>query len=64
MTVYYVGANEYFNLRAAKAEMRRTGQTGQKVKIYSNGEWIPCGDIKLRGSNRCHIVGARNSNAY
>ena len=51
-------------LRAAKAEMKRTGNPGQKVKVYANGEWIPCGEIKLRGSNRCHIVGARNSNTY
>ena len=64
MTIYYVGENEYFNLRAAKAEMKRTGLPGEKVKIYSNGEWVPCGEIKMHGSNRCHIVGARCSNSY
>lgn len=64
MTIYYVGDEEFFNLKAAKAEMKRTGKTGRKVKVYSNGDWIPCGEIKQNGSNRCHIVGARNSNSY
>ena len=64
MTIYYVGNEEFFNLRAAEAEMKRTGNPGQKVKVYANGEWIPCGEIKLNGSNRCHIVGARSSNTY
>ena len=44
--------------------MKRTGNPVQKVKVYANGEWIPCGEIKLNGSNRCHIVGARSSNTY
>lgn len=64
MTVYYVGNEEYFSLTKAKAEMRRTGLPGSKVKVWANGEWENCGEIKLRGSNRCHIVGARNSNTY
>lgn len=44
--------------------MRETGLGGTKVKVYADGEWIPCGEIKLNGSNRCRIVGARNSNQY
>ena len=64
MTIYYVGDEEYFSLMRAKAEMKRTGKPGSKVKVYANGEWVPCGEIKLNGSNRCHIVGARESNAY
>lgn len=64
MTIYYVGEQEFLNLKAAKKEMKRTGLVGSKVKVYSNGEWIPCGEIKLKGSNRCRVVGARNSNQY
>ena len=64
MTIYYVGDNEHFSLKSAKKEMKRTGLCGRKVKVYANGEWIPCGEIKLNGSNRCRIVGARNSNNY
>jgi hypothetical protein len=64
MTIYYVGNEEFFNLRAAKAEMKRTGLPGSKMKVDADGEGVPCGEIKLNGSNRCHIVGARNSNQY
>ena len=64
MTIYYVGENQYPSLTEAKAEMKRTGLTGSKVKVWANGDWEPCGEIKLRGSNRCHIVGAHNSNTY
>lgn len=64
MTVYYVGEKEFMSLKSAKAEMRETGLGGTKVKVYADGEWIPCGEIKLNGSNRCRIVGARNSNQY
>lgn len=64
MTIYYVGEQEFFKLKEAKQEMKRTGLAGSKVKVYSNGDWIPCGEIKLNGSNRCRVVGARNSNQY
>jgi len=64
MTIYYVGEKEFFKVGEAKKEMRKTGQTGEKVKVYANGDWVPCGEIKLNGSNRCHIVGAHNSNQY
>ena len=49
---------------AAKAEMKRTGKKGEKVKVYANGDWEPCGEITLKGSNRCRLVGARNCNSY
>ena len=64
MTLYYVGDEEFTNLTNAKAKMTATGLKGYKVKVYSNGEWIPCGEIKLNGSNRCKIAGERNSNQY
>ena len=64
MTLYYVDEKEFTSLSAAKAEMRRTGKPGEKVKVYADGEWVPCGEIHLHGSNRCHIVGARNSCQY
>ena len=65
MTVYYVGAEEFHSLSVAKAVMKRTGLPGTKVKVYADGEWVPCGEIKLDGSNRCRIVGGgRDSNSY
>ncbi len=64
MTLYYVGEQEFTSLTAAKKEMKRTGQSGHKVKVYADGEWVPCGEITLKGPNRCRIVGARMSNQY
>ena len=64
MTLYYVGEEEFTSLSAAKKRMRETGKEGEKVKVYADGEWVPCGPIALTGSNRCHIVGTRNSNSY
>ncbi len=64
MTIYYVGEKEFGTLKAAKAEMKRTGEPGVKVKVWANGDWENCGEIKLKGSNRCHIEGARRSHQY
>lgn len=64
MTVYYVGGQEFFSLKAAKAEMKKTGKPGTKYKVYSNGDFVNCGGIALKGSNKCHVVGARNCNSY
>ena len=73
MTAYYIydSAEEYpvemFSLSKAKQYMREHAATitgTEKVKIYSNGESVTCGAIKLNGSNRCRVVGARNSNQY
>lgn len=64
MTMYYVGEKSFTSLRAAKAEMKATGKPGEKVKIWANGDFESCGEIKLKGSNKCHIVGARHCNSY
>lgn len=65
MTIYYVGDKDFTSLTEAKKEMRRTGKKGEKVKIWANGDWESCGEILLKGSNRCHIVGGRHDgNAY
>ncbi len=40
------------NLTAAKLWMkRRPGSKGFITKVYANGDWEPCGEIKLKGSN-------------
>ena len=64
MTIYYVGEKEFHSLTAAKEEMKRTGEPGTKVKVWANGDWESCGEIKLKGSNRCHLEGARPSRQY
>lgn len=64
MTLYTVGNEEFFSVKDAKVEMRRTGNKGYKTKIYANGDSVFCGEITLNGSNRCHIAGSRNSDCY
>lgn len=65
MTRYYVGSEyETSSLTDAKAEMKRTGKPGMKVKIYANGDWVNCGEIKLNGSNRCRVEGNRTCHSY
>lgn len=64
MTMYYVGGEEFTSLTAAKKEMKRTGLPGEKVKVWANGDWENCGEIKLKGNNKIRIRGARTSNSY
>ena len=65
MTIYYVGDKDFTSLAEAKKEMRLTGKKGEKVKVWANGDWEQCGEILLKGSSRCHIVGeGRDGNAY
>ena len=62
MTQYVVRNNEtgyyeeFFNLTAAKKAMKENNAKGLKFKIYSNGEWVNCGEITLKGSNKTYIA--------
>ena len=59
MTIYNVGDKQFFNISAAKKEMRETNQKGFKTKYYANGDWVPCGEIVLKGSNKTFIANTR-----
>lgn len=65
MTIYSVtweenGERKYedvYTLSAAKKLMRQhDGAKGMKTKVYSNGEWVNCGEITLNGSNATYIA--------
>lgn len=44
--------SQHTSLSAAKKWMReRPGSKGYITKVYSNGDWEPCGEITLNGSN-------------
>ena len=46
-----------YTLTEAKKLMRKhPGATGSKTKVYSNGDWVPCGPITLKGSNATFIA--------
>ena len=58
---------EVYSVSAAKKLMKEhSGATGSKVKVYSNGDWVNCGEITLKGSNKSFIANSprnmKNSN--
>lgn len=63
-TEYYVDGERFFSLAEAKRKMKETGKPGTKYKVYSNGDFVNCGSIKIKGSNKCIVRGERNCNSY
>lgn len=67
--VYWKENNEkqcetVYSLSAAKKLMKEhPGSVGEKTKVYSNGEWVPCGRITLKGSNKTFIANTKMSKA-
>ena len=75
MTVYNVidkttgEKEELYSLSAAKKWMRehlKQGHevSGSKTRIYSNGDFVPCGEIKLEGSNKVFIANSMTTSNY
>lgn len=64
MTVYHVWndetgySEEFHSLSAAKKAMKEHNAQGSKTKVWSNGDWEPCGPIVLKGSNKTFIANA------
>lgn len=67
--VYWKENNEkqcetVYSLSGAKKLMKEhPGSVGEKTKVYSNGEWVPCGRITLKGSNKTFIANTKMSKA-
>lgn len=68
MTIYIVNyeedgnqiSREVYSLKQAKQIMKaHPNSTGSKTKIYANGDWVPCGPIKLKGSNKTFIANSK-----
>lgn len=63
------GKSETFcSVAAAKKRMKQLLQeghevSGSKTKVYSNGDWEPCGEITLTGSNKVFMANARQTKA-
>lgn len=59
---------EFYALAPAKKWMKERINLGHEVsgsitKIYSNGDWVPCGPISLTGINKAFIANTRMTNA-
>lgn len=74
MTIYSVydkttqEHEEFYAVAPAKRWMKERMKlghevSGDKTKIYSNGDWIPCGRIELTGSNKTFIANTRMTKA-
>jgi hypothetical protein len=58
------GYNEtFYSLPAAKAAMKENNATGHITKVFSNGDFVPCGEIKSKGSNKTFIANTRQIKA-
>lgn len=64
-TVYYkengnMISETVYSISAAKKIMKmHPGSTGEKIKVYANGDWVPCGPIVIKGSNKSFIANTR-----
>lgn len=48
---------EVYSISIAKKIMKEhPGATGSKIKVYANGNWVNCGEITLKGSNKSFIA--------
>ena len=59
-------AETFHHLITAKRRMKELMKeghevTGSKTKVYSNGEWEPCGSISLTGSNKTFLANSRQT---
>ena len=59
-------AETFHHLITAKKRMKELMKlghevSGSKTKVYSNGDWEPCGEITLTGSNKTFIANSRQT---
>ena len=53
---------QFYSLTEAKKWMReRPGSRGTITKVWANGEWEPCGEITLVGSNATRMSNQRTA---
>lgn len=58
----------FYSVSAAKKRMKQLiaeghEVSGSKTKIYANGDWVPCGEITLTGSNKTFVANTRQKKA-
>ena len=56
----------FYSLASAKKRMKQLIKeghevSGSKTKIYANGDWEPCGEITLTGSNKSFMANTRQT---
>ena len=54
-------SEEFYNLTSAKKAMKENNAKGYIYKIYSNGDMVSCGEIKLNTSNKTYIANSKQT---
>ena len=54
---------EFTSLTSAKKAMREHDAKGFITKVWTNGDWEPMGEIKLKGSNKTMCANCRQKKA-
>lgn len=53
----------FYDLPSAKKYMKANeGSRGDITKVWSNGDWEPCGEIKLAGRNSVKMSNEKSPN--
>lgn len=52
---------DFYSLPAAKKAMKEHNAKGYICKIYSNGDFVNCGEIQLKGSNKTFVANSRQT---
>lgn len=50
---------DFYSLSEAKKAMKEHNAKGYIYKIYSNGDFENCGEIKIKGSNKTFVANTR-----
>ncbi len=54
---------QFCSLSLAKKAMRQHNAKGYITKVYSNGDWVNCGEITLTGSNKTFVANTKATQA-
>lgn len=53
---------QFHSLKDAKLAMKKNDAKGFITKVYSNGDWVPMGEIQLFGKNKTFVANSRQTN--
>ena len=52
---------DFYNLSEAKKAMKEHNAKGYIYKFYSNGDFVNCGEITLKGNNKTFIANSKQT---
>jgi hypothetical protein len=53
----------FYSLSEAKKAMKANNAAGFITKVTARGDWMPCGEIKLNGSNKTFVANSKQTMA-